>query len=194
MRPGHSAVRINFCVLLVVVVWFTQALLSDCLAASGSIVAWGNNISGQSTIPSGLANFVAVDAGEGNHSLALRNDGTLVGWGSLGGASLTNVMAIAAGTDHNLALQSNGIVSAWGNYFVNGGGSMSAFVPAGLSNVVAIAAGGHHDLALKADGTVVVWGSPAYVASPPAGLSNVVAIAAGSGQNLALLSNGTVTT
>jgi hypothetical protein len=61
-------------------------------------------------IPAGLSNVTAIAAG-GLHSLALKSDGTVVGWGddSYGQvtppAGLSNVTAIAAGFGHSLALQ-----------------------------------------------------------------------------------------
>jgi hypothetical protein len=135
-----------------------------------------------------LSNVVAIAAG-GDHGLALKSDGTVVGWGrnDFGQASpparLSNVVAIAAGGSHSLALRRDGTVVAWGD-----NESGQAIPPAGLSNVVAIAAGGWHSLALRSDGTVVGWGwDIAGQATPPAGLSNVVAIAAGGYYSLALV-------
>jgi hypothetical protein len=93
-----------------------------------------------------LSNVVAIAAGE-DHSMALRSDGTVVGWGqnTYGQGSpprgFSNVVAIAAGSAHSLALRSDGTVVAWG---------AAASPPAGLSNVVAIAAGYGHSLALVA--------------------------------------------
>ena len=64
---------------------------------------------GQTTVPGGLSNVVAIAAG-GYHSLALKSDGTVVGWGDNGygqttvPAGLSNVAAIAAGGYHSLAL------------------------------------------------------------------------------------------
>jgi hypothetical protein len=101
---------------------------------------------------------VAIAAGA-SHSLALKADGTVVGWGhnnvgqAQSPAGLSNVVAIAAGSYHSLALKADGTVVGWGKQL---GQAQS---PAGLSNVVAIAAGSYHSLALKADGTVVGWGS-----------------------------------
>src|ERR1700682_2745136 len=72
--------------------------LTFCQAA-GTVSAWGNNNDSQRQTPPGLANVVAVAAGN-IHSLALKSDGTVVGWGfNLFGqatppAGLTNVMAI----------------------------------------------------------------------------------------------------
>src|SRR6185503_10922932 len=62
-------------------------------------------------------------------------------------ASLTNVVAIAAGDRYSFALRSDGTVVEWGdNYFGQN------TVPAGLTNVVAIAAGRYHSLALVGHG------------------------------------------
>ena len=158
-----------------------------------SVVGWGNNSDGQLTPPAGLTGVVAISAGY-FHSLALKSDGTVVGWGNsyyaTPPAGLSNVVAIAAGLFHSLALKSDGTVVGWGD---------SSFgrlpPPAGLSNVVAIAAGYEHSLALKSDGTVVGWGDNTYhQTNVPAGLTGVVAIAAGFYHSLALKSDGTVVT
>ena len=85
--------------------------------------------------------MVAI-AGGGYFSLALENNGTVVGWGDnrygqgTAPAGLSNVVAIAAGYDHSLALTGNGMVTAWGDDSYG-----ETDVPRGLTNVVAIAAG-----------------------------------------------------
>jgi len=87
--------------------------------------------------------------------------------------ALTNVTAIAAGSDHSLALTTEGQVVAWGR---NDYGQTN--LPSSLSNVVAIAAGSSHNLALTAEGRVVAWGNNwAGQTTVPSGLSNVVATA-----------------
>ena len=157
------------------------------------VVEWGQNDSGQATVPAGLIHVVAIAAG-GNHSLALKTDGTVVAWGlndygqTTIPAGLNNVVAISASEGHSLALKSDGTVVAWGR---NDFGE--SVVPAGLGNVVAIAAGDSESLALKSDGTVVAWGNNDYGQTTiPAGLNNVVAIAASGAHSLALKSDGTV--
>ena len=50
------------------------------LRADGTIVAWGDNLNGQTDVPAGLTAVVAITAGA-NHTLALKADGTVVGWG-----------------------------------------------------------------------------------------------------------------
>ena len=44
-------------------------------------MAWGDNAAGQSTVPAGLTDVVAVNAG-GSFSLAVKRDGRLVVWGT----------------------------------------------------------------------------------------------------------------
>jgi len=155
--------------------------------ATGTVTAWGDNSYGQTNVPAGLSNVVAV-AGGYYHSLALRADGTVAAWGynyygqTTVPADLSNVVAVAAGAYHSLALRADGTVAAWGD---NSYGQTT--VPAGLSNVVAVAGGFFHSLALRADGTVVAWGYNYYgQTTVPPNLSNVVAVAAGGYYNLAL--------
>jgi alpha-tubulin suppressor-like RCC1 family protein len=122
---------------------------------SGSVVGWGYQV----TPPTDAGARLVAISGGGNHTLALRADGTVSAWGEnyLGQCAvpsgLSNVLAVAAGGDHSLALRQDGTVAAWGE---NSGGQTD--VPTNLAGVVAIAAGGSHSLALKSDGTVVAWG------------------------------------
>jgi len=166
------------------------------------VVAWGVGVPGfyhnfgQTNVPAGLTNVVAV-AGGWLHSLALRQDGTVSAWGEYESpqqpayvpTGLSNVVAIAGGDSHSLALRSDGTVLAWGGNFYD-----QTNVPAKLTNVTAIAAGSTHSLALRADGTVVSWGEDAFAnpTTPPTWLSNVVAISSETWHNLALRSDGTV--
>jgi len=199
---------------------FKSALFAALLAllppasAANQVVAWGagvirntndNNDYGQSIIPAALTNAVQV-AGGWRHSLALKANGTLQGWGddTLNQTSFpakSNYVAIACGYLFSLALQTNGTVVAVGDDAYG-----QTAVPANLSNVVAVACGWYHCLALRSDGTVVAWGTstnPAVIAKNdnidygqslvPPGLTNVVAIAGGGWHSLALKADGTVT-
>jgi hypothetical protein len=181
------------------------------LRSDGRVVAWGTSTNpaviakndnidyGQSLVPAGLTNVVAIAAG-GWHSLALKADGTLTGWGrndysqATAPPGLSNVVAIAAGAADSLALEANGRLVAWGD---NTYGQTN--VPGNLTNgILAIASGGWHNLVLKTNGTVVAWGAGGG-ASPyvdygqtnvPAGLTNVIQIAAGLLNSLALVGSG----
>src|SRR5512140_3525956 len=46
----------------------------------GTVVAWGDNRAGQTNVPPGLSDVIAVSGGV-FHSLALKNNGTVVAWG-----------------------------------------------------------------------------------------------------------------
>ncbi|HEX8072836.1 MAG TPA: S8 family serine peptidase [Pyrinomonadaceae bacterium] len=167
------------------------------LKTDGRVWAWGLNLSGQigdgtssalvantPVLVVGLSGVTAVDAG-GTHSLALKSDGTVWGWGDnysgqagvidqftfnklrptqVGGLA-GQFTAVSAGASHSLALRSDGTVWAWGrgNFGQMGNGTnQERNAPAqvtGLTNVVAIAAGTESSFAVKADGTVWGWGS-----------------------------------
>ncbi|MBI3885551.1 MAG: immunoglobulin domain-containing protein [Opitutae bacterium] len=169
----------------------TFFVLPDLLATT--VRGWGGNLSGQSSVPAGLNDAVAIAAGD-FHSAALRSNGTVFAWGhnahgqSTAPADLSQAVAVATGGYHTLALRSDGTVTAWG---ANSSGQTS--VPSNLTGVIAIAAGSAHSAALKSDGTVVVWGASNF--SQPYGAYNatsVTTIAAGSNHTLALKVDGTV--
>jgi rhamnogalacturonan endolyase len=157
------------------------------------LVAWGNNDSGQSSIPPTLTNAVQLAAGA-YHTLAVRADGTVFAWGDDTAGQcdvptgLSNVIAVAAGAYHSLALRQDGSVVAWGD---DSAGQID--IPANATNIVAVAAGTLHSLALRADGIVVGWGDDSFnqldFAPNP---TNAIAIAAGEFHSLALRSDCTV--
>ncbi len=148
------------------------------LKTDGSIVAWGSNSFGQTTVPAGLTGTVAAIAAGGSVCGVVKRDGTVQLWGdttfgqTVPPAGLANVRQLAIGRNHTLALKMDGTVVAWGS-----NSSGQATVPAGLSDVVAITAGAAFSVALKSNGTVAVWGT-SLVTSVPAGLTGVVAISA----------------
>jgi alpha-tubulin suppressor-like RCC1 family protein len=122
-----------------------------------------------------------VVAGQ-DHSLLLREDGTVWAWGintygQLGDGTTTsrttpvrvvgldNVAYLAAGMWHSLALKIDGTVWAWGyngQRQLGDGTFTNRSLPVqvlGLTGVVAIAAGDTHSLALMGDGSLRAWGS-----------------------------------
>src|SRR5216684_561096 len=52
---------------------------SLALKSDGTVVAWGCDGSGESTVPANLTGVIAIAAGE-LHSLALKSDGAVVAW------------------------------------------------------------------------------------------------------------------
>ena len=187
----------------------------------GRVVVWGGpeELREVLTPPVGLDDVVAVAASDTSGSfsnLALRADGTVVGWGldafgeATPPADLSDVVAVDTGAGFSVALRADGTVVTWGT---NESGQLD--VPADLGPVTAVSAGGYRSyrglgvpegvcgfaLALRADGTVVRWGRdtpdlgcPLLDArlDPPADLDEVVAVSAGSTQAVALRSDGTV--
>jgi hypothetical protein len=154
------------------------------------VIGWGDDGARQIEVPIGTTNILSVAAG-GDHSLAVRRDGTILAWGddSFGQSSpppeATNIVGVGAGVNHSVALRGDGTVLAWGD---NSYGQTN--VPVFSTNVTAIAAGGNHSVALLADGTYVIWGRNLNPFPSP---KTAVEVAAGGDQTLVLFSDGTVT-
>jgi hypothetical protein len=175
---------INFSILMQtrtakLVALAASLLLGAVTAPAQTLVGWGNNRFGQTTVPAGT--YTAIAAGN-YHSLALKTDGTLVGWGNNGNGEATvpagTYTAIAAGGSHSLALKADGTLVAWGYNFFG-----QTNVPAG--SYTAIGAGGYHNLAIRTDGTLAAWGkNDNGQTTVPAGTYS--AIAAGGFHSLAI--------
>lgn len=162
----------------------------DAGAAGANVIAWGQNVGGQSAILPRLTNIVAIAPG-----LALKSDGTLLAWGNNHSgqtnipSGLTNIAAISAAVDYSMVLTSNGTVVAWGSNL-----PAETNVPAGLTNVIAISAADFVALALRADGTVVAWGNDNGWGelNVPVWLNDAIAVCSGGDHAFALRRNGTV--
>lgn len=176
---------------------FTEDIRSEVSLASITaapvkpVIGWGDNGSGQTTIPT-LADVAAVAAGEA-HSLALLDDGTVVAWGLNGSgqtsvpAGLVGVTQVSAGANFNLVRKNDGTVTAWG---ANDFGQTT--LPDGITTATQVAAGEKHALGLLANGTVLAWGDNTFGQTTVPALAGVTAVAAGYDHSLALKSDGTV--
>ncbi len=130
----------------------------------------------------------AAIAGGSNHTVALRDDGTVWAWGNneygqLGdgtitdskkpvqvagmhdGTFLADIKAIACGANHTIVLAYDGTVLTCGRNFHgqlgNGTATNMSRTPVqvtGITDVRAIAGRGSHTVALRNDGTVWTWG------------------------------------
>ncbi|OGO89227.1 MAG: hypothetical protein A2Y24_06720 [Clostridiales bacterium GWE2_32_10] len=128
--------------------------------------------------------FTKIAAG-GNHTVALKSDGTVWTWGAnangqLGDGTTVNrgrpaqvsglsgITEIAGGNSYTIALKNDGTVWTWGyNYYgqLGDGTTTQRKTPvqvSGLSGIIAIAGGEKHTIALKNDGTVWTWGDNSY--------------------------------
>ena len=180
--------------------------VSGVVKRDGTVQVWNwpSNMKTLPAPPTGLNNvrqlaigWDGYNIGGGYFALALRHDGTVVGWGANSQgqitipAGLTDVVSVAAGFASSTMLKADGTVVRLGFDAVAAYGGRPP--PAGLNDVAAIACGSYHTIALKRDGTVVAWGSSSTgQLNVPANLSGVVAIATGTEHALALKADGTI--
>ena len=167
------------------------------LCADSTVWTCGANLRGQlgggfasgfvGTVPvpvPGLSGIVAVAAGR-YFSYALKDDGTLWGWGDnnegqlsysplsdqfspIQCAGFSNIISIDGGYGHMIALKSDGTVWTVG---LNTEGQLgdgtdtnrtSPVQVIGLTNIISVIVGARHSMALKDDGTVWLWGDNQY--------------------------------
>ncbi|MFI9293358.1 RCC1 domain-containing protein [Streptomyces gardneri] len=182
----------------------------------GTALAWGTNATGQlgdgntaghstdpgracgnATCTTPLGKVVQVAAGSG-HSIALLEDGSVVGWGS----NLSGQLGDGTNTDRTTPVRTCAV-------------GEPAPCASFLKGVVSVATGVIHSMALLTDGTVVAWGNNAYgqlgegsavnhrtspvrvcavgsVAPCTSLLTNVTSIAAGYQHSLAVRADGGV--
>ena len=174
--------------------------LVAALKTNGEVWTWGysdylglGNLSSHQLVPQQVS-ITAVDAiAVGKyysepHTLALKSDGSVWGWGDNdlgqlgngntgfaytpvrvqqeGGGYLSNVVAIAAGDQYSLALKSDGTVWSWGYDYqgrlgydvISDSKQLLAKQISGLSGITQIAAGSAFGLAAASDGSVYAWG------------------------------------
>jgi len=104
--------------------------------------------------------FVDVACGE-NHIIGLKDDGSIVTWGSDTDNQIKNspndkgYISIVAGTNHSIALKNDGKIVLWGNDDCK---HIRFNLPEDNKNTK-IASGQFHGAALKKDGSISIWGS-----------------------------------
>jgi alpha-tubulin suppressor-like RCC1 family protein len=171
----------------------------DCVLAlmsDGTVISWGRNDSGNCAVPHGLKNVTAISAGY-THSLALKDDGSVVAWGAYNGRiplDHQRYSGMTLGFGDSLLLNEDGTLSTFT------GTKSSDHVPLyhpPLSNVTAISSASCYYVALLENGSVINWMCGKKMESTrlnTAGknLTNVIAISAGSDFTLALKNNGKV--
>ncbi len=125
------------------------------LKADGSVVAVGNNESGQCNVSS-WTGIVAVYAGD-YHTVGLKADGSVVAvgnnpYGECNVSGWTDIVAVSTGNCHTVGLKADGSVVAVGD---NDYGQCNV---SRWKGIIAVSAGGNHTVGLKADGSVVAVG------------------------------------
>ena len=178
------------CLILTMLV----CLLTPAHADNGSLTSWGRDRFGEVSNTPNDSGYTAIAAGQ-YFTLALKADGSIVGWGNkFHNGILSDIpaaaghTAITAGRVHALALRADGSIVGWGN---DDSGQISN-IPVD-SGYTAIAAGWGFSLALQADGTIVSWGNDyaGLVKDTPQD-NGYIAIAAGDLHALALRTDGTI--
>ena len=169
---------------------------------NGALISWTNSVLVLTSIQAAQAGYYEVTATNEFGSYSSIGKVSLIGpasrlvaWGdNTGGqtnvpASLTNVVAAAAGDFHSIAVRANGAVVAWGD---NSDGQTN--LPAHLPAIVSIAAGANHNLAIGANGSLFAWGNNAsgQCSLPVSATNQPLAVSAGDAHSLALLAGGTV--
>jgi len=150
-----------------------------------TLYGWGNNFYGSlgnytlqsltnsniqsPTQVSGGGSWNAISAG-GSHTLAIKSDNKLYGWGlnnigqTANNGTTFSWTKIASGALFSVAIRSDGLLFAWGN---NQGGQLgfgdtvnrSSPTQVGTSSWSQIAAGDSHVVAVRSDSTLWSWGS-----------------------------------
>ena len=181
-------------------------LAPQAAQAVSVLVAWGDNTAGQTNVPLGLTNVLAIAAG-GSNCLVRLSDNSVVAWGAnhYGQATpppgLSDVGKVAVGGSHCLGLRGGSLRQP---VALGPESSGQTNIPFGASSsTVAIAAGGYHCVGLTTDRRVVAWGAgtqntgvhPHYGQSqPPPSVatygSEALAIAAGRYHSLARRGDG----
>jgi alpha-tubulin suppressor-like RCC1 family protein/murein DD-endopeptidase MepM/ murein hydrolase activator NlpD len=179
---------------------------SLALRKDGTVWVWGDNGYGTRGTGIGIANTLAAPllfptqvkansgdnltsiveiAAGGNHSLALKSDGTLLSWGENASGQLgigcflyncssaffpkqviAGVVSIAAGRLHSLAVKSDGTVWGWGrpnegelaSFNNNTSQQPSPIQIIGLANIKEVVAKEYYSIALSKNGSVYEWG------------------------------------
>ena len=173
--------------------WVCYNLTTD----PGCLFLWGSNSLGQlgnnsvstnnSPIQLPGSEWLAVSGNGGNHSLAIKGDGTLWAWGNNENGQLGNELgptggvarprsspvqvtgsgwcAVSAGATASMALKTDGTMFVWGcdtlgGTLGTGVREVDRSVPTQIPGVnwCRISRGNCHSLALKTDGTLWAWG------------------------------------
>lgn len=141
--------------------------MCSAITANQRVISWGNeyqNMNNELKVPRNLTDVIDI-ANCDDYTLALRSDGTLVGWGNIRSsysklpqAVLRNkVKKIRGYSDKFLALLDNGTLVGWGETDIFDISSIPEDVY-NESPIVDIQLGMHHAVALKANGGIICWG------------------------------------
>jgi alpha-tubulin suppressor-like RCC1 family protein len=180
--PRREKEMKKLCVILLLL----SALIVSVQA--GSLIAWGQNDSGECNVPAGN-DFVKVYGGS-YHFAAIRTDGSIVSWGrnSEGQCDIVqgNYTKLAPAGHHTIGLTNLGSLLSWtydfGIYAVPSGNDFVDITSAFIAS-----------FGLRSNGTIVSWGEGTNndILIVPTG-SDFVKIDSGNWHAMALKSDGSV--
>jgi alpha-tubulin suppressor-like RCC1 family protein len=170
----------------------SSGLATGRAAGAATVTATFGGLSGTAAVQVQAA-YAEIAAGK-EHTLAVKEDGTLWGWGrnhwgQLGNGGFVDASQpvqvgtenkwrlVAVGQFHSLAIKTDGTLWAWGlneSGQLGDGTAVNRSVPVKIgtsTNWVTVAAGDAHSVARQKDGTVWAWGRNAH---GQLGLSNQV--------------------
>jgi hypothetical protein len=190
----HRIVRIAAATTATAVIGGMLALAAPSAGAtptSGTVVAWGDNGDGESSVPVAAQSGVTAIAAGTRSAFALKTDGSVIGWGqnfsgetNIPAAAQSGVVALDAERSTVVALKSDGTLVSWGGW---------ASTQTGLTDVKKLVALTGGAMALKSDGTIQTFGLSGAVLTIPAGLQgHVVDLAAGNAFAVAATDTGSV--
>ena len=125
----------------------------------------------------GNSSWSQVSAGV-DHTLGIRSDGALFGWGSYAAGTFNKYSwKIAAGTDHSVATKSDGSLWTWGGVGNGQLGNLdittyrSSPIQIGTSSWSQVGAGAYASYAIRSDGGLFAWG---YNSAGQLGINNIL--------------------
>ena len=156
-----------------------QRMEKRCLVLKDDGSLWTINKKGEAPVPiAGINDVIDVMAGY-DHTVILKSDGTVWGWGDnssgqLGNGTTVNstvpiqaigindVKMIDVGSYYTIALKKDGTVWHWGDGYGNAYVHLEAAKVYGVENVAQISSGSRHVAALTTDGKLYLWGANDY--------------------------------
>lgn len=166
---------------------------SAALKSDGTVVAWGDNRSGQCDVPANLPSLIEITAG-GKHTFVLTEKGKTISWGYLEDDwvnymppdIIKPLIDIDTGYGYIIGIQNDNSFVGWGRAEFG-----EIHILDEIKGVVSISTGIGLSLALKKDGTVTVIGGGLFKLTEYAEvLTDINYVAAGTSIAAAIRNDG----
>lgn len=159
------------------------------LRSDGTVVAWGDPVAQQLAVPIGLTGVVAVRGGA-VQGLAIKTDGSVVGWGANYVAPIVG-FTCADAYPNGVARKSDSSLVHWDTTTAN---ATTLNIPTGLTGAALFSNGSRLAGVVNSSGQVTVWGrTTAGQANIPTGLTGIAELAFGDDHVVARSTSGNLT-